>query len=42
VLIILGMSNKSWVGVFMAAGMAVVFGWVAALAAQELRQRADA
>ena len=32
VLISLGMSNNNCVGVFMALGVAVVFGWVAALA----------
>ncbi len=32
-LIILGMSNKNLVGVFMAVGVAVVFAWVAAIAA---------
>ena len=33
-LIILGMSDKHWVGVFMAIGVAVVFAWVAAIAAR--------
>lgn len=36
VLIVLGMSNRNWVGIFMALGVAVVFGWVAALAAHVL------
>jgi hypothetical membrane protein len=40
VLILLGMSNKDWVGVFMALGVAVVFAWVAALSARYLADSA--
>jgi hypothetical membrane protein len=38
VFIILGMSNKHMVGVFMAVGVAVVFAWVAAIAAHSLTE----
>jgi hypothetical membrane protein len=34
ILIILGMSNKNWVGVFMAIGVGVAFAWVSAIAAR--------
>jgi hypothetical protein len=38
VLIILGMGHKDGVGVYMALGVAVMFGWVAALSAHLLAE----